>query len=121
MQMMDGGVWKLDIKSGAWTDITPDKPGKERKFGYAAVSVDAKNPKVVIAKLLYRPKARCLPQHRWRHHLEARVRKRRRYGLQPGTVCPGHGHPLAFRRGDRSYEFDHAMFTTGYGGWRRTT
>jgi hypothetical protein len=44
MQMADGGVWKLNIGSGAWTDITPDKPGKERKFGYAAVSVDAKNP-----------------------------------------------------------------------------
>ena len=24
--MTDGGVWKLDTKSGAWTEITPVKP-----------------------------------------------------------------------------------------------
>ncbi len=56
MQMVDGAVWKLDTRTGAWTNITPDKPDQERKFGYAAVSVDASNPKVLIASSFYRPK-----------------------------------------------------------------
>ena len=25
-RMSDGGVWKLDTGTGAWTDITPEKP-----------------------------------------------------------------------------------------------
>ena len=26
MPMVDGAVWKLDTRSGAWTDVTPDRP-----------------------------------------------------------------------------------------------
>jgi photosystem II stability/assembly factor-like uncharacterized protein len=55
-RMSNGGVWKLDTASGQWTDITPDRPDPNTKpFGYAAVSVDASNPKVVIASSFYRP------------------------------------------------------------------
>ena len=35
----DGAVWKLDPKSGAWTNITPLKPSKDETFGYGGVSV----------------------------------------------------------------------------------
>jgi photosystem II stability/assembly factor-like uncharacterized protein len=42
-RMEDGAVWKLDTKSDAWTNITPEKPG-EIKFGYASLAVDPKNP-----------------------------------------------------------------------------
>ena len=42
-RMEDGAVWKLDTESGAWTDITPEKPG-EIKFGYGSLAVDPKNP-----------------------------------------------------------------------------
>ncbi len=56
MPMVDGAVWKLNTHDGAWTDITPDKPDGERKFGYGAVSVDAHNPKVLLASSFYRPK-----------------------------------------------------------------
>lgn len=49
-RMTNGGVWKLNTKTGEWTDITPDKPDpRNRAFGYAAVSVDAHNPQIVIA------------------------------------------------------------------------
>jgi len=118
MQMMDGGVWKLNIKSGAWTDITPDKPGKERKFGYAAVSVDAKNPKVVIASSFYRPKGEDVFRSTdggatWKpvfgsggvmdYSLAPYVRDTDIHWLFDVEIDPANS--------------DHAMFTTGYGGW----
>jgi len=118
MQMMDGGVWKLNIKSGAWTDITPDKPGKERKFGYAAVSVDAKNPRVVIASSFYRPKGEDVFRSTdggatWKpvfgsggvmdYSLAPYVRDTDIHWLFDVEIDPTNS--------------DHAMFTTGYGGW----
>ncbi|HLK59938.1 MAG TPA: xyloglucanase [Chthonomonadaceae bacterium] len=56
-RMRDGGVWKLDTGSGAWTDITPDKPdpNNQRAFGYAAVAVEAQHPQTLIASSFYRP------------------------------------------------------------------
>ena len=50
-RMTAGAVWKLDTRSGAWTEITPVKPdaSKNEAFGWAAVAVDAHNPKVAIA------------------------------------------------------------------------
>ena len=118
MQMMDGGVWKLDIRSGTWTDITPDKPGKERKFGYAAVSVDAKNPKVLIASSFYRPKGEDVFRSTdggatWKpvfgsggvmdYSLAPYVRDTDIHWLFDVEIDPANS--------------DHAMFTTGYGGW----
>ena len=49
----DGGVWKYDIRKGKWTDISPVRlPGGEKAgFGYAVVSVDACNPKYMIASM----------------------------------------------------------------------
>ena len=50
-QMEDGGVWKYDIRKDKWTDISPVRlsDGGKAGFGYAAVSVDARNPKHLIA------------------------------------------------------------------------
>ena len=54
-RMQNGGVWKLDTRSGEWTDITPDKPGHGRSFGYAAVGVDSQHPRTLIASTFGRP------------------------------------------------------------------
>ncbi|MEJ5258864.1 MAG: xyloglucanase [Anaerohalosphaeraceae bacterium] len=47
-RMSDGAVWKWNTKTGEWTEITPDKPTEQRRFGYAAVTVDASNPQRVL-------------------------------------------------------------------------
>lgn len=47
-RMSDGAVWKWNPKTGEWTEITPDKPDETRRFGYAAVSVDASNPQILL-------------------------------------------------------------------------
>ena len=119
-RMTDGGVWKLNTKTGEWTYITPDKPDKTRQFGYAAVSVDAHNPNVII------------------------VSSFNRYGIEKGDeifrsldsgktwnkVFAGgalFNYSLApyVKRTGVHWMFDieidpfnsnHAMFTTGYGG-----
>lgn len=49
----DGAVRKLNTRTGEWTDITPLKPGgPDQNFGYAGLSVDAKNPDVLIVSTL---------------------------------------------------------------------
>ncbi len=53
--MRDGGVWKLDTGSGKWTDVTPEKPGEGREFGYAAVCVDPQHPRTLIVSTFHRP------------------------------------------------------------------
>jgi hypothetical protein len=120
-RMTNGSVWKLNTKNDEWTDITPDKPDpKNRAFGYAAVSVDAHNPDILI------------------------VSSFNRYGIEKGEeifrsldggktwakVFAGGGTfdyslaPYVQKTGihwlfdieiDPSNP-DHAMFTTGYGG-----
>jgi photosystem II stability/assembly factor-like uncharacterized protein len=55
-RMTDGAVWKLNTRSGEWTDITPDRPvAGSKQFGYAGVAVDAKHPQTVIASSFGRP------------------------------------------------------------------
>jgi photosystem II stability/assembly factor-like uncharacterized protein len=118
MQMMDGALWKLATKTGTWTDITPDKPDLERKFGYAAVSVDAKDPKVLIASSFYRPKGEEVFRSTdggasWKRVFEGGGVFD--YRLAP-YVKDTPIHWLFDIEIDPS-NTNHAMFTTGYGGW----
>lgn len=118
MPMEDGAVWKLDTRSGGWTDITPDRPDAQRKFGYAAVSVDAHDPRVLIATSFYRPKGEDVFRS-----LDGGVTWKpvfgsggvRDYALAP-YVKDTDLHWLFDVEIDPSNP-DHAMFTTGYGGW----
>lgn len=50
----DGAVWRMDTKTGVWTDITPEKPGGENTFGYGGITFDAKHPDTVMASTLCR-------------------------------------------------------------------
>jgi hypothetical protein len=40
----DGAVWKLDTRSGVWTDITPDKRPDRPAGGYMGISLDRQHP-----------------------------------------------------------------------------
>lgn len=118
MPMVDGAVWKLNTRTGAWTDVTPDKPGADRKFGYGAVSVDAHDPKVLLASSFYRPKGEELFRSidggaTWKPVFAGG-------GVLDPALAP------YVKDTDLHWMFDveidpadpdHALFTTGYGGW----
>src|SRR4029079_10306910 len=117
MQMVDGAVWKLDTRTGAWTDITPYKPDAQRKFGYAAVSVDVHDPKILVASSFYRPKGEEVFRSvdggaTWKPVFGGGGAYD--YALAP-YVKDTDIHWLFDVELDPSNP-DHAMFTTGYGG-----
>lgn len=122
-QMNNGGVWKLETKTGKWTDITPDKPepDKDARFGYVSVSVDAKNPKALIASSFYRPGNRGGEEifrstnggESWIEVMK--TGKKYDYSLAPYVQHTGI-HWLFDIEID-PFNSDHAMFTTGFGGF----
>lgn len=54
--MTDGAVWKLDTKTGGWTNVTPLPPGKTPKdrFGYGGLSVSASQPGTLMVTTIDR-------------------------------------------------------------------
>lgn len=121
-RMTDGAVWKLSTRTGAWSDVTPDHPtagGKE--FGYAAVSVDAHHPQTLIASSFGRPGSAGGEDifrstdggARWKpifggggaydYTLAPYVKSTPIHWLFDIEIDPANS--------------DHAVFTTGYGGW----
>lgn len=123
----DGAVWKFDPARGAWTDITPVKPGPAT-FGYAAVAVDAHNPRVLIASTFGRMNGNGGEDDMFRS-IDGGATWKPVFG---GTAATGGAgtfdNALApyVTRTPIHWMFDieidpsdsrHAMFTTGYGGW----
>ncbi|MGB9458068.1 MAG: xyloglucanase [Bryobacteraceae bacterium] len=116
----DGGIWKLDTASGSWTDITPDRPdaANNRAFGYGGVSVDAHHPKTVIASTYYRPGGedifRSLDGGKtWKGVFASG-------GTYDFSLAPYVAHTPIHWLFDVEIDpvnSDHAIFTTGYGGY----
>ncbi len=50
----NGAVWTMNPKSGAWTDITPDKSPNRPPGGYGGIGVDLRHPGTVVAATLNR-------------------------------------------------------------------
>lgn len=111
-KMTDGAVWRYE--SGKASEITPE----HGKFGYAAVSADPKDPKTLIVSSFSRPAGEDI--------------FRSRDGGKSWTTVFGHGgqydYSLAPYVKPTTIHWlfdveidplnpDHAMFTTGYGGW----
>jgi photosystem II stability/assembly factor-like uncharacterized protein len=116
----DGGIWKLDTASGAWTEITPDKPdaARNRAFGYGGVSVDAHHPKTIVASTYYRPGGedifRSLDGGKtWKPVFASG-------GTYDFSLAPYVARTPIHWLFDIEIDpanSDHAIFTTGYGGY----
>jgi len=124
-RMPDGAVWKFNTKSGLWTDVTPEKPetgAGDKGFGYVGVSVDAHNPQVVIASTFDR-------WHSGRGNDDIFRSTDGGTTWKPvfgggGTLDPALAPYVAdtpihwlFDIEIDPFDPDHALFTTGYGGW----
>lgn len=121
MQMTNGAVWKFDTKSEKWSDITPDKPDDKARFGYASVSVDAKNPKVLIASSFYRPGERGGEEiFRSLNGGESWIEVMKTGKIYDFSLAPYVQHTgihWLFDIEIDPFNSDHAMFTTGFGGF----
>ena len=119
-RMTDGGIWKLDTGGDVWTDITPDRPDPEvnRAFGYAAVSVDAADPHTLIVSTFRRPRGDEIFRSTdggatWKAVFDGGGTYD--FALAP-YVAATPIHWLFDIEIDPS-DSNHAMFTTGYGGY----
>jgi hypothetical protein len=117
-RMKSGSVWALDTATGRWTDITPEATTEARPFGYATVAVDPRQPRRLLASTVGRPGgdelflsrdggARWQPLFAGGARLDAR---------DAPYVADTHLHWLYDVRINPANP-DHAIFTTGYGGW----
>jgi xyloglucan-specific exo-beta-1,4-glucanase len=52
--LTDGAVWKLDTKTGEWTDITPDKSPNRSPGGYGGLAIDRQRPNTIAVATLNR-------------------------------------------------------------------
>jgi photosystem II stability/assembly factor-like uncharacterized protein len=119
-QMTDGGIWKLDTNRDVWTEITPDRPNPagERAFGYAAVSSDASNPQTLIVSTFRRPRGDEIFRSTdggatWKPVFASG-------GLYDFSLAPYvAATPIhwLFDIEIDPHDPDHALFTTGYGGY----
>jgi hypothetical protein len=116
--MTDGALWKLDTATGAWTDITPEKPAGDRHFGYGSVAVDALHPDTVLAGTwnhyypldeIFRSTdagrtwVAILGGAQWDHASAPYTAPMNRHWLGDVEIDP--------------LDSDHAIFTTGFGIW----
>lgn len=52
--VVDGAVFCFSPKTGQFAEITPEKPGTGNTFGYGGITLDAKNPKIIMVSTLDR-------------------------------------------------------------------
>jgi photosystem II stability/assembly factor-like uncharacterized protein len=123
-RMPDGAVWKLNTKTDQWADVTPEKPASEPPgFGWAGVSVDAHNPQTLIAS--------SFDRHVDGHGDHDDIYRSKDGGKTWKAVFTSGGQfdaSLAPYVADTPvhwmfdieidpFDSNHAIFTTGYGGW----
>jgi hypothetical protein len=99
-RMTDGAVWKLNTRSGEWTEITPDRPvAGSKQFGYAGVSVDARHPADGDCEFVWAAgsggERGYFQVDGWRGDVEADIRGWGRLRLHACAVCEGDADSLA--------------------------
>lgn len=121
-RMSNGGVWMYDLDLKIWKDITPDRPDAGRRFGYACVSVDRNNPEHIIVSSFGRPHTDGAGEDIFRSVDGGRTWRGvftngGQYDESKAPYVINTGIHWLFDIEIDPFNPDHAMFTTGYGGW----
>jgi photosystem II stability/assembly factor-like uncharacterized protein len=125
-RMTDGAIWKFSSSTGAWTDITPQRPdpAHAEAFGYDGIAVDPQNPKSILASTFYRPGGdelfRSTDAGATWHPIFNGIAGGAGFGIYDYSGAPYTSHtPIHWLFDVQIDPFDsnHALFTTGYGGW----
>lgn len=116
-RMSGGAVWRLDTRSDRWTDITPARPSATEPFGYATVTVDPQQPRRLLASTAGRGKGDelFLSSDGGRSWQPLFSNAQFDAAFAP-YVADTHLHWLYDVKINPANP-DHALFTTGYGGW----
>ncbi|MGM9485447.1 exo-alpha-sialidase [Roseateles sp. NT4] len=116
-RMKDGAVWRYDAAKQAWTDITPERPGATDPFGYATVAVDPTNPQRLLASTAGRGAGDELFRSSDGGATWKPLFKAAKFDAAAAPyVADTHLHWLYDVKINPANP-DHALFTTGYGGW----
>jgi hypothetical protein len=116
--MTNGAVWKFNLGSGVWTDVTPVRPDSACPFGYGGVSTDASRPETVMTTTFCRWNPgdevfRTVDGGKtWKPLLTRAVWDR--------SNAPWTEKHTPHWMGDVEidpFDSNHALFTTGYGVW----
>ncbi|MBI3346772.1 MAG: exo-alpha-sialidase [Burkholderiales bacterium] len=116
-RMQGGAVWRYDAPRQAWADITPERPSATLPFGYAAVSVDASDPQRLLASTAGRGAGDQLFRSTdggatWRPLFPAA-----RFDASAAPYVADTPVHWLYDVKINPANPDHALFTTGYGGW----
>lgn len=115
----NGAVWKFNTKNNTWIEITPDKPDANRRFGYAAVSIDAQHPQTLIVSSYNRYSASGEEIFRSRDGGATWTPVFKTGNVFDDALAPyvkQTGIHWLFDIEIDPFNSNHAMFTTGYGG-----
>jgi len=119
-RMRDGAVFKLDTRTGAWTDVTPERPSPAtgHGFGYAAVSVDPSDPATIVVSTWNRGRpfdeifrsrdagatwTTMLEKATWDHSAAPYTSTMHHHWMSSVVIDP--------------FDSSHVLFTTGFGIW----
>ncbi|MCY4745091.1 xyloglucanase [Pelomonas sp. UHG3] len=116
-RMKDGSVWRLDPHTATWADITPARPAATDPFGYATVAVDPGHPQRLLASTAGRGRGDELFRSTDGGATWQPLFTTARFDASAAPyVADTHLHWL-YDVKINSADPDHAIFTTGYGGW----
>ena len=116
-RMKDGSVWRYDPHTQAWADITPERPSAAQPFGYATVAVDPAHPQRLLTSTAGRGKGDELFRSTDGGTTWQPLFTTARFDAAAAPyVADTHLHWL-YDVKIAPTDPDHALFTTGYGGW----
>jgi photosystem II stability/assembly factor-like uncharacterized protein len=116
-EMSGGALWRLAIRTGEWKDVTPENSDSHPPFGFAAVASDPNDPGILLASSFYRPGGEEIYRSLNRGDTWYPLMHRAKYDFSLAPYVSKTPIHWLFDVEIDPANSDHAIFTTGYGGY----